>query len=84
MENNSQRSVGRPLLFNNKTDLHNFVHNNNSQAVSISMPNNPPRIVSQQMPFNSLFDRDNRPNLLLRDCDSKDIRELNKNIVMHE
>jgi len=83
IENTSQKSGPRPLIFNNKQDLHNFVHANNSQAVSVSIPHNYAKMPHNYMAQTSLFDRYNKSNLLLRDCDQKDITVLNKNIIMH-
>ena len=84
MENTSQRSNGKPLIFNNKKEIHSFVHANHSQAISASMPINHERLAPNYTPCTSLFDRYNKSNLLLRDCDPKDITVLNKNIIMHE
>lgn len=84
IENTSQRSAARPLLFTNKQDIHQFVHTNKSQAFSVALPSNPPRLAQNYPSCTSLFDRYNKSNLLLRDCDSKDITILNKNIIMHE
>jgi hypothetical protein len=83
MGNNNHRSINRPLLFNTKADLHQWVYPNNSQAISASIPINIPNNNSNQLRFTSLFDRYNKPNLLLKECDVKDIRRVNKNIIMH-
>ena len=82
MHNTSERP--RPLHFNNKTDMHSFVYGNQSQAVSMSVPFAPPPPKTyHSLPQTSLFDRYNRCNLYLRDCDERDLTTLTKNIVMH-
>ena len=83
MENTSNKSNTRPLLFNNEQDIHNFVHSSHSQQLSVILPVNPQRLIPNYAACTSLFDRYNKSNLLLRDCDPKDIRVVNKNIVMH-
>lgn len=57
---------------------------NTSQAYSVSIPHMPNKTAPAFYPSSSLFDRYNRPNLLLRDCDPKDIITLHKNLVMLE
>ena len=84
MQNKSDRN--RPLHYNNKTDMHSFVYGNPSQAVSVSIPFAPQPVARTAMPqqqHTSLFDRYNRSNLYLRDCDERDLTCLTKNIVMH-
>jgi hypothetical protein len=83
MQNSSQRSSSRPLVFNTKADVHHFVMGNASQAYSLNLPE-AARTAPALHAHSSLFDRYNRPNLLLRDCDPKDIIALHKNLVMSE
>lgn len=83
MHNNSQKSA-RPLVFNTKRDIYYNVMGNTSQAYSVSIPQMPNKTAPAFYPSSSLFDRYNRPNLLLRDCDPKDIITLHKNLVMSE
>lgn len=96
VQNNSSR--GRPLNYNNRVDMHSFVYGsshlqvnptNPSQAVSMSIPQ--AMVVPPKPHFNvrsdtqtSLFDRYNKGNLYLRDCDERDLIQLNKNVVLHE
>lgn len=72
----------RPLLYSNKpskADIHSFVHGNPSQAISINItPSYPAPHYGT-----SLFDRYNRSNLYLRDCDERDLLPLSKNLVIH-
>ena len=85
MQNSSHKD--RPLVFNNKptkADLHSMVYGNPSQAVSISVPALPPRHTAAEHPQTSLFDRYNRCNLSLRECDPQDLIVVNKNLVLHE
>lgn len=79
MHNNS-----RPLVFTTKRDIYYNVMGNTSQAYSVSIPHMPNKTAPAFYPSSSLFDRYNRPNLLLRDCDPKDIITLHKNLVMSE
>jgi len=73
----------RPLLFNSKADLHHFVYGNASQADSLNIPITAARTVPSFYPNTSLFDRYNKLNLLLSDCDPRDIQLLTKNIIVH-
>lgn len=57
---------------------------NASQAYPVNIPHIPNKTAPSFFPSSSLFDRYNKPNLLLRDCDPKDIITLHKNIVMSE
>jgi hypothetical protein len=87
MQNSSQRSNARPLIFNNtrtKADIHQFVMGNASQAYSLNLPFEPAKTAPNFHPSSSLFDRYNRSNLQLRDCDPKDVIFLHKNIVISE
>lgn len=63
--------------------MHSFVYGNPSQAYSVNIPQAPHRS-HQNVQQTSLFDRYNRQNLYLRDCDERDIIHLSKNIVVHE
>ncbi len=85
MQNNSHKS-SRPLIFSSKADVHQFVMGNASQAYSVNAPFIPQKSGPSfyPPPPSSLFDRYNRPNLMLRECDSKDICVLHKNLVMSE
>jgi hypothetical protein len=78
--NNSHKS-NRPLVFNNRADIQNFVMGNNSQAISMNVPIAPPRI-SIASPVSSLFDRYYRNGLMLKDCDDRDLQTLGRNLVM--
>ena len=65
--------------------MHSFVYGNQSQAVSISVPFAPqPKNYSFQQSHTSLFDRYNRGNLYLRDCQERDLNVLGRNIVVHQ
>ena len=68
----------KPLNFS-KADIHSFVHGNPSQAISVRVPTN-----YEKPNISSLFDRYNRCNLCLRDCDQQDLNLVSKNIVIHE
>ena len=83
MQHSSQKSSFRPLVFNTKADVHHFVMGNASQAYSLNLPQ-AARTAPVFHSNSSLFDRYNRPNLRLRDCDPKDIVTLHKNLVMSE
>lgn len=61
-----------------------FVHGNNSQTSSMNIPTYPQKPSPSFYPNSSLFDRYNKPGLLLRDCDAKDVIQLNKNLIMYE
>ena len=63
--------------------MHSFVYGNQSQAVSMSVPFAPIPKTYHSHSQTSLFDRYNRCNLYLRDCDERDLTTLTKNIVMH-
>lgn len=84
MMQNSSRSSSRPLVFNTKADVHHFVMGNASQAYSVNLPVDAVRTVPAFHPASSLFDRYNRPSLLLRDCDQRDVITLHRNLVMAE
>lgn len=84
LENSSAKS--RPMVYNykpNKAELYSLVHGNPSQALSVNVPSMAFPIPPPQQ-NTSLFDRYNRLNLYLRDCDEKDLIPLTKNIVMYE
>lgn len=93
MQNSSQKSTPRPLVYNNKAGIVQFVMGNASQAHSVSLPFDPSRTGPNfqhagTMPnfqaHSSLFDQYNRNALLLRDCDRRDITVLHKNLVLSE
>lgn len=84
MMQNSSRSSSRPLVFNTKADVHHFVMGNASQAYSVNLPVDAVRTAPAFHPASSLFDRYNRPSLLLRDCDQRDVITLHRNLVMAE
>lgn len=84
LENSSAKS--RPMVYNhkpNRAELYSLVHGNPSQAYSVNAPSIAfPAPAPQQQ--TSLFDRYNRMNLYLRDCDERDLIPVTKNIVMYE
>lgn len=74
----------RPLRFTSSASIHSFVHGNLPQVDSLVIP------MANAMPSPSsygtfsLFDRYNKTNLLLRDCESRDLNLVSKNIIVHE
>lgn len=84
MQNSSHKSSPRPFVYRTKADIQQFVMGNASQAYSVNLPFEPPRTAPNFHPASSLFDRYNRNNLLLRECDAKDVTTLHKNLIMAE
>jgi hypothetical protein len=80
MSESINRSFKRPLLFQSKADIHHFVHGNAIQADSLSIP---VAATPSFYPNTSLFDRYNKINLWLSDCDPRDVQMLTKNIIIH-
>lgn len=87
MIQNSSLKSARPLNFKcnpTNTQLLNFVNTNYSQAVSVNVPTIQQKTAPAFYPQTSLYDRYNRNNLYLRDCERRDIISLMKNIVIHQ
>lgn len=76
----------RPINFQHNTtnaQIYEFVNNNRSQALSVNAPTMPFKTAPSFYPQTSLFDRYNRLNVYLRDCDRRDLILLTKNVVIH-
>ena len=87
MIQNSSLKSARPLNFkynHTNTQLLNFVNTNYSQALSVNIPTIQQKTAPAFYLQTSLYDRYNRNNLYLRDCERRDIIPLMKNIVIHQ
>lgn len=76
----TDKRQNRPLFFK-KEYIQEFVYGNSMQA-NQCYPLAPHHFKQPPVSGSSLFDRYNRSNLLLRECDPSDVQKLSKNVVL--